>query len=69
MLDATADDADAKDEEKGTPYASRIRRLQRMIGNPNAPGILAPFTAQRTGKRTEPYRLMPITTVAEAHAA
>ena len=60
MLDATADDADTKDEEKGTPYASRIRRLNRLIGDAKSPGILAPFTASRTGGRTSPHRLIPI---------
>jgi hypothetical protein len=60
MLDPTADDADTKDEAKGTPFASRIRRLQRLIGSTTSPGILAPFTAQRTGGRTSPHRLIPI---------
>jgi hypothetical protein len=62
MLDATADGADEKDEERGTPFNSRIRRLQRLIGNATSPGILAPFTAPRTGGKTTPHRLMPITT-------
>jgi hypothetical protein len=69
MLDATADDADTKDEEKGTPYASRIRRLNRLIGDAKSPGILAPFTAPRTGGRTSPHRLMPIALSPEADAA
>jgi hypothetical protein len=60
MLDATADGADAKDEEKGTPFASRIRRLNRLIGDAKAPGILAPFAAPRAGGRTSPHRLIPI---------
>jgi AAA domain len=60
MLDATADGADEKDEEKGTPLNSRIRRLNRLIGTPTSPGILAPFTAPRTGGRTSPHRLIPI---------
>jgi hypothetical protein len=60
MLDATADGADAKDEEKGTPLTSRIRRLNRLIGDAKSPGILAPFTAPRTGGRTSPHRLIPI---------
>jgi hypothetical protein len=60
MLQATEDGADAKDEEKGTPFASRIRRLTRLIGTPQAPGILAPFTAPRTGGKTSPHRLMPV---------
>ena len=60
MLDATADGADEKDEEKGTPYNSRIRRLNRLIGDGKSPGVLAPFTAPRTGGRTTPHRLMPI---------
>ena len=60
MLEATADGADAKDEERGTPVASRTRRLQRLIGTATSPGILAPFTARRTGGRTSPHRLMPI---------
>jgi hypothetical protein len=60
MLDPTGDDADAKDEEKGTPLASRIRRLNRLIGDAKSPGILAPFTAPRTGGRTSPHRLIPI---------
>jgi hypothetical protein len=60
MLEATADGADAKDEDKGTPYASRIRRLNRLIGDAKSPGILAPFTAPRTGGKTSPHRLMPI---------
>ena len=60
MLDATADDADAKDDEKGTPLASRIRRLNRLIGDTKSPGVLAPFTAPRTGGRTSPHRLIPI---------
>jgi hypothetical protein len=62
MLDATADGADDKDEERGTPLASRIRRLTRLIGDAKAPGILAPFTAPRTGGRTSPHRLMPMAT-------
>jgi hypothetical protein len=65
MLDATADDADTKDEEKGTPFNSRIRRLQRLIGTATSPGILAPFTAPRTGGKTSPHRLMPITTATD----
>jgi hypothetical protein len=69
LLDATADDADRKDEEKGTPLASRIRRLNRLIGDTKSPGILAPFTAPRTGGRTSPHRLMPIATVAEDNPA
>ena len=60
MLDATADGAEAKDEEKGTPFASRIRRLNRLIGDTKSPGILAPFTAPRAGGRTSPHRLIPI---------
>lgn len=60
MLGATKDDADLKDDEKGTPFASRIRRLGKLIGTPKAPGILAPFTALRTGGRTSPHRLIPI---------
>ena len=60
MLDATADGADAKDEDKGTPLASRIRRLNRLIGDAKSPGILAPFTAPRTVGKTSPHRLMPI---------
>ena len=60
MLEATADGADEKDEEKGTPLASRIKRLQRLIGSATSPGILAPFTAPRTRGKTEAYRLMPI---------
>jgi hypothetical protein len=60
LLDETADGADAKDEEKGTPYNSRIRRLTRLIGTPKSPGILHPFTAPRTGGRTSPHRLIPI---------
>jgi len=60
MLDATADGADEKDEEKGTPLASRIRRLNRLIGDAKSPGILAPFTAPRTGGKISPHRLMPI---------
>jgi hypothetical protein len=60
MLAEAKDDADLKDEEKGTPFASRIRRLGKLIGTPKAPGILAPFTAPRTGGRTSPHRLMPI---------
>jgi len=60
MLDATENGADAKDEEKGTPFNFRIRRLTRLIGTPTAPGILAPFTAPRKGGRTAPHRLMPI---------
>lgn len=68
MLDATEDGADIKDEEKGTPLASRIRRLTRLIGTAQSPGILAPFTAPRTGGKTSPHRLMPIGTAAgEAH--
>ena len=69
MLDATADGADEKDEEKGTPFNSRIRRLQRLIGTATSPGILAPFTAPRTGGKTSPHRLMPIALSAEADAA
>ena len=64
MLDATADGAEAKDEEKGTPFASRIRRLNRLIGDTKSPGILAPFTAPRAGGRTSPHRLIPIATTA-----
>ena len=60
MLDATADDADSTDEEKGTPLASRIRRLNRLIGDAKSPGVLAPFTAPRTRGRTSPHRLIPI---------
>jgi hypothetical protein len=60
MLDATADGGDAKDEEQGTPLNSRIRRLNRLIGNAQSPGILAPFTAPRTGGRTARHRLIPI---------
>jgi hypothetical protein len=60
MLDPTADDADAKDEEKGTPLASRIRRLNRLIGDARSPGVLAPFTAPRAVGKTSPYRLIPI---------
>jgi hypothetical protein len=60
MLDATADGADGKDEDKGTPFASRIRRLTRLIGDARSPGILAPFTAPRTGGKTSPHRLTPI---------
>ena len=60
MLDATMDGADAKDEEKGTPFNSRIRRLQRLIGTGTSPGILAPFTAPRAAGRTSPHRLIPI---------
>jgi hypothetical protein len=60
MLDATADGADEKDEEEGTPYNSRVRRLTRLIGTPKSPGILAPFTVPRTGGRTSPHRLIPI---------
>jgi hypothetical protein len=60
MLDPTADGADEKDEEKGTPLASRIRRLNRLIGDTKSPGILAPFTAPRAGGRTSPHRLLPI---------
>jgi hypothetical protein len=60
MLDPTEDGADAKDEEKGTPLESRIRRLTRLIGNEKSPGILAPFTAPRTGGRTARHRLLPI---------
>jgi hypothetical protein len=60
LLDATADGADVKDEERGTPHQSRIRRLTRLIGTPKSPGILAPFTAPRTGGRTAPHRLIPI---------
>jgi hypothetical protein len=69
LLDATADGADEKDEEKGSPFNSRIRRLNRLIGDAKSPGILAPFTAPRTGGRTSPHRLMPIALSAEAHAA
>jgi hypothetical protein len=69
MLDATADDAATKDEEKGTPFNSRIRRLQRLIGTAASPGILAPFTAPRTGGRTSPHRLIPIALSAEADTA
>jgi hypothetical protein len=66
MLEATADGADEKDEEKGTPFNSRIRRLQRLIGTATSPGVLAPFTAPRTpGKKTSPHRLMPIVPAAE----
>jgi hypothetical protein len=61
MLDPTADDADAKDEEKGTPFSSRIRRLNRLIGVSKSPGILQPFTAPRVGGKTSPHRLIPIT--------
>jgi hypothetical protein len=60
MLDATADGADAKDAEKGTPLTSRIKRLQRLIGSATSPGVLAPFTAPRTPGKTSAYRLMPI---------
>jgi hypothetical protein len=60
MLEATADGADEKDEEKGTPFNSRIRRLQRLIGTGTSPGILAPFTAPRAAGRTSPHRLIPI---------
>jgi hypothetical protein len=60
MLEATADGADEKDEEKGTPLASRIRRLNRLIGDARSPGVLAPFTAPRAGGRTSPHRLIPI---------
>ena len=60
MLAATNDGADEKDEHKGAPFASRIRRLQRLIGDAKSPGILAPFTAPRTGGKTSPHRLMPI---------
>jgi hypothetical protein len=60
LLDETADGADAKDEEKGTPYNSRIRRLTRLIGMPKSPGILHPFTAPRASGRTSPHRLIPI---------
>jgi hypothetical protein len=60
-LDPTAGGADEKDEEKGTPFASRIRRLNRLIGNVKSPGVLAPFTAPRTGGKTSPHRLIPIT--------
>jgi hypothetical protein len=63
LLDETADGADAKDEEKGTPYNSRIRRLTRLIGQPKSPGILHPFTAPRTGGRTSPHRLIPISPI------
>jgi hypothetical protein len=63
MLDRTADGADGKDGERGTPFASRIRRLQRLIGSSQAPGILAPFTAPRTGGRTAPHRLIPISPI------
>ena len=69
MLDPTEDDADTKDEEKGTPFNSRIRRLQRLIGTAKSPGILDPFTAPRTGGRTSPHRLMPITAAAEEDPA
>jgi AAA domain len=69
MLDPTADDADTKDEEKGTPYASRIRRLNRLIGDAKSPGVLAPFTAPRTGGRTSPHRLMPISSAADEDPA
>jgi hypothetical protein len=69
MLDPTVDDADAKDENKGTPFMSRIRRLQRLIGTATLPGILAPFTAPRTPGKTSPHRLMPITTAAEEDRA
>ena len=37
MLDATNDGADEKDVEKGTPFNSRIRRLQRLIGTATSP--------------------------------
>src|SRR5262249_43313761 len=60
MLDATADDADTKDEEKGTPFNSRIRRLTRVMGTAKPPGTPAPFTPPRTGGRTSPHRLIPI---------
>jgi hypothetical protein len=60
MLDATADGADEKDQGKGTPFASRTRRLQRLIGSPQLPGILAPFTAPRGPGRTAAHRLIPI---------
>lgn len=67
MLAETKDEADLKDEEKGTPFASRIRRLGKLIGTPKAPGILAPFTAPRTGGRTSPHRLIPITPLTEVN--
>jgi hypothetical protein len=60
MLDATPDGADDKDEEKGIPFNSRFRRLQRLIGSSQAPGILAPFTAPRGPGRTAAHRLIPI---------
>jgi hypothetical protein len=60
MLAATADDADGKDQDKGTPFASRTRRLLRLIGSPQSPGILAPFTAPRGRGRTAAHRLIPI---------
>jgi hypothetical protein len=63
LLDATADGADVKDEERGTPLQSRIRRLTRLIGTPKSPGILHPFTAPRTGGRTLPHRLIPISPI------
>jgi hypothetical protein len=69
LLDATADDADRKDEEKRTPLASRIRRLNRLIGDTKSPGVLAPFTARRTGGRTSPHRLMPISSAANEDPA
>ena len=69
MLDATADGADEKDEEKGTPLASRIRRLNRLIGDTKSPGVLAPFTAPRTGGKTSPHRLMPIAPTGEEDPA
>ena len=69
MLDATEDGADEKEEEKGTPFNSRIRRLQRLIGSATSPNILAPFTAPRTRGRTSAYRLMPISSVANEDPA
>jgi len=60
LLSKGKDEADLKDEQKGTPFASRIRRLTRLIGTAKAPGILAPFAAARTGGRTSPHRLIPI---------
>jgi hypothetical protein len=60
LLDATADGADEKDEDRGTPFNSRIRRLTRLIGTPKSPGILAPFTAPRGPGRTAAHRLIPI---------
>jgi hypothetical protein len=60
LLAPANEDADLKDEERGTPFNSRIRRLTKLIGTPNAPGILAPFTAPRTGGRTSPHRLIPL---------